>query len=154
LRNPDDYAKARAEKLRPLVETLDARANQPLELECALEVARVGSADLEFGGCLVELAPVGAQASDHLAFVVGQHLGHHLVGGLHALEFRRRFADDHARARPRELHYAIDGSAIFQSVVGQYFTKRAGIELVEVGYRSTAQALQDTVSGITQCGER
>ena len=56
----------------------------------------------------------------------------------------------HARARPRELHYAIDGSAIFQSVVGQYFTKRAGIELVEVGYRSTAQALQDTVSGITQ----
>lgn len=32
----------------------------------------------------------------------------------------------YARARPRELHYAIDGSAIFQSVVGQYFAKRAG----------------------------
>src|SRR4051812_29575630 len=56
----------------------------------------------------------------------------------------------YARARPRELHYAIDGSAIFQSVVGQYFAKRAGIEIVEVGYRSTAQGLQDTVSGITQ----
>jgi tripartite-type tricarboxylate transporter receptor subunit TctC len=56
----------------------------------------------------------------------------------------------YARARPRELHYAIDGSAIFQSVVGQYFAKRAGIEVVEVGYRSTAQGLQDTVSGITQ----
>src|SRR4051812_33102084 len=56
----------------------------------------------------------------------------------------------YARARPRELHYAIDGSAIFQSVVGQYFTKRADIEMVEVAYRSTAQGLQDTVSGITQ----
>jgi len=56
----------------------------------------------------------------------------------------------YARARPRELHYAIDGSAIFQSVVAQYFTRRAGIEAVEVGYRSTAQGLQDTVSGITQ----
>ena len=56
----------------------------------------------------------------------------------------------YARARPSELHYAIDGSAIFQSVVGQYFAKRAGIEVVEVGYRSTAQGLQDTVSGITQ----
>jgi tripartite-type tricarboxylate transporter receptor subunit TctC len=56
----------------------------------------------------------------------------------------------YVRARPRQLHYAIDGSAIFQSVVGQYFTRRAGIELVEVGYRSTSQALQDTVAGVTQ----
>ena len=56
----------------------------------------------------------------------------------------------YARARPRELHYAIDGSAIFQSVLGQYFTKRAGIDLVEVGYRTTSQALQDTVAGFTQ----
>ncbi len=56
----------------------------------------------------------------------------------------------YARARPKELHYAIDGSAIFQSVLGQYFTKRAGIELVEVGYRTTSQALQDTVAGFTQ----
>ncbi|HUR55118.1 MAG TPA: carboxypeptidase regulatory-like domain-containing protein [Gemmataceae bacterium] len=36
-----DFAKSRAEKLRPLVEELGERANQPLELECALEVARV-----------------------------------------------------------------------------------------------------------------
>src|SRR5262249_13092699 len=56
----------------------------------------------------------------------------------------------YARARPGQLHYAVDGSAIFQSVVGRYFTKRAKIELVEVGYRSTAQALQDTVAGFTQ----
>src|SRR5262245_17956133 len=51
---------------------------------------------------------------------------------------------DYVRARPKQLHYAIDGSAIFQSVVAQYFNKKAGIEMVEVGYRSTSQALQDT----------
>jgi len=55
----------------------------------------------------------------------------------------------YVRARPGQLQYAIDGSAIFQSVVARYFAKKAGIEMVEVGYRSTSQALQDTVSGIT-----
>jgi len=40
-----DFSKLRAEKLKPLVEKLDQRENQPLELECALEVARV-TADL------------------------------------------------------------------------------------------------------------
>ncbi|MFL6798556.1 MAG: Bug family tripartite tricarboxylate transporter substrate binding protein [Xanthobacteraceae bacterium] len=57
---------------------------------------------------------------------------------------------DYVRARPGQLHCAIDGSAIFQSVVARYFAKKAGIEMVEVGYRSTSQALQDTVSGVTQ----
>jgi tripartite-type tricarboxylate transporter receptor subunit TctC len=57
---------------------------------------------------------------------------------------------DHVQARPGQLHYAIDGSAIFQSVVARYFAKKAGIEMIEVSYRSTSQALQDTVSGITQ----
>jgi tripartite-type tricarboxylate transporter receptor subunit TctC len=33
----------------------------------------------------------------------------------------------YARARPRQLNYAVDASAILQSVVGQYFTKRAQI---------------------------
>jgi tripartite-type tricarboxylate transporter receptor subunit TctC len=56
----------------------------------------------------------------------------------------------YARARPRQLHYTVDASAIFQSVVGQYFTKRAEIELVEVAYRNTSQALQDTVAGFTE----
>lgn len=40
-----DFAKLRAERLKPLVEKLEMRENQPLELECALEVARV-TADL------------------------------------------------------------------------------------------------------------
>jgi hypothetical protein len=39
------YSRARAIRLRPLVEKLDRRVNQPLELECALECARA-SADL------------------------------------------------------------------------------------------------------------
>jgi hypothetical protein len=39
------YARARAIRLRPLVEKLDRRVNQPLELECALGCARA-SADL------------------------------------------------------------------------------------------------------------
>jgi len=56
----------------------------------------------------------------------------------------------YARTRPRQLHYAVDASSIFQSVVGQYFTKRAEIELVEVAYRTTSQALQDTVAGFAQ----
>lgn len=37
----DEYARVRGEKLRPLVERLTERENQPLELECALESARV-----------------------------------------------------------------------------------------------------------------
>jgi hypothetical protein len=40
-----DYSRTRGDKLRPLVEGLKDRVNQPLELECALETARV-SADL------------------------------------------------------------------------------------------------------------
>lgn len=36
-----EFAKLRALKLKPLIEKLQVRANQPLELECALECARV-----------------------------------------------------------------------------------------------------------------
>lgn len=36
-----DFSKLRAEKLKPLVEKLEKRENQALELECALEVTRV-----------------------------------------------------------------------------------------------------------------
>jgi tripartite-type tricarboxylate transporter receptor subunit TctC len=56
----------------------------------------------------------------------------------------------YARARPGQLHYAIDGSAIFQSVVARSFAKTADVDLVEVGYRTTSQALQDTVAGFTE----
>lgn len=40
-----EFSRERATRLKPLVETLKERTNQPLELDCALEVARV-SADL------------------------------------------------------------------------------------------------------------
>ncbi len=56
----------------------------------------------------------------------------------------------YARARPRQLNYAVDASSTLQSVVGQYFAKRAEVDLVEVAYRATSQALQDTVAGFTQ----
>jgi tripartite-type tricarboxylate transporter receptor subunit TctC len=56
----------------------------------------------------------------------------------------------YARARPGQLHYAIDASAIFQSVVFRSFAKRAEIELIEIGYRTTSQAMQDTVAGFTE----
>ncbi len=36
-----EYARVRSVKLRPLVEKLERRVDQPLELECALETARV-----------------------------------------------------------------------------------------------------------------
>lgn len=42
-----EFARVRALKLKPLVEKLEERANQPLELECALETARV-SADVVY----------------------------------------------------------------------------------------------------------
>lgn len=40
-----EFSRVRAEKLRPIAERLKQRENQPLELECALETARV-SADV------------------------------------------------------------------------------------------------------------
>lgn len=66
-----DYAKVRAEKLRPLVEGLDARVNQPLELECALEVARV-TADVVhtlFALGLRAPAAAGATLEGRLAYI-------------------------------------------------------------------------------------
>jgi hypothetical protein len=60
------FARARAIRLRPLVEKLDRRVNQPLELECALECARV-SADL-----LHSLFALAAQPGDASATLEGK----------------------------------------------------------------------------------
>ena len=40
----------------------------------------------------------------------------------------------YVQARPGQLHYAIDGSAIFQSVVARSFAKAAEVDIVEVGF--------------------
>lgn len=49
-----EFSRVRAEKLKPLVENLKERVNQPMELECALEVARV-SADVIHTLCTLGL---------------------------------------------------------------------------------------------------
>jgi tripartite-type tricarboxylate transporter receptor subunit TctC len=55
-----------------------------------------------------------------------------------------------AKANPGKLSYGIDASSGYQAVIGKLLTKRAGIEMVAVPYRSTAQVLQDTAAGNTQ----
>ena len=55
-----------------------------------------------------------------------------------------------ARAEPGGLSYAVDATSGFSMVAGQLFTKRAGIDMVEIPYKTTGQALQDTAMGATQ----
>jgi tripartite-type tricarboxylate transporter receptor subunit TctC len=55
----------------------------------------------------------------------------------------------YAKANPGKLTYGIDASSGYQVVTGQLLAKRAGIEMVAVPYRATAQVMQDTVSGVT-----
>ncbi len=57
---------------------------------------------------------------------------------------------DYAKARPGKLSYAIDSSSAYQSAIGKWLCKLAGIDLVEVRYRASAQAFQDVISGIAQ----
>jgi tripartite-type tricarboxylate transporter receptor subunit TctC len=57
---------------------------------------------------------------------------------------------DYAKGRPGQLNYAYDSSSAYNWVVGQYLNRMAGIELVAVPYRTTSQAFQDTLAGVTQ----
>jgi tripartite-type tricarboxylate transporter receptor subunit TctC len=56
----------------------------------------------------------------------------------------------HAKANPGKLSYAVDASSGFGLVAAQLMVKRAGIDVVQVPYKSTPQASQDTVAGVTQ----
>ncbi len=56
----------------------------------------------------------------------------------------------YAKANPGKLSYGIDASSGYQVVIGQLLAKRAGIDMVQVPYRSTAQVMQDTAAGTTQ----
>ena len=56
----------------------------------------------------------------------------------------------YAKANPGKLSYGIDASSGYQVVIGQLLTKRAGIDMVQVPYRSTAQVMQDTAAGTVQ----
>jgi tripartite-type tricarboxylate transporter receptor subunit TctC len=53
-------------------------------------------------------------------------------------------------AQPGKLSYAVDASSGYGVVVGKLLNKRAGIGMVEVPYRATAQMLQDTATGTIQ----
>src|SRR5436190_10819942 len=57
---------------------------------------------------------------------------------------------DYAKGRPGQLNYAYDSSSAYNWVVGQYLNRMAGIQLVAVPYRTTSQAFQDTLAGVTQ----
>jgi tripartite-type tricarboxylate transporter receptor subunit TctC len=55
-----------------------------------------------------------------------------------------------AKAQPGKLSYAVDTSNIYVGILGKLLNKTAGIDLVEIPYKSSAQAIQDTVAGRTQ----
>ena len=56
----------------------------------------------------------------------------------------------YAKENPGKLSYAIDTSSGLQLAIGQLLTKRAGLDWVQVPYKSTPQMLQDTASGVVQ----
>jgi tripartite-type tricarboxylate transporter receptor subunit TctC len=55
-----------------------------------------------------------------------------------------------AKAQPGKLSYGVDPSSGYSLVVGQLFLKRAGVDIVEVPYKSTPQMLQEAATGTTQ----
>jgi tripartite-type tricarboxylate transporter receptor subunit TctC len=56
----------------------------------------------------------------------------------------------YAKANPGKLSIAFDNTAGAAAFGAKLFNKRAGLELVEVPYRSGAQMVQDVASGINQ----
>jgi tripartite-type tricarboxylate transporter receptor subunit TctC len=52
-----------------------------------------------------------------------------------------------AKAKPRTLNYASAGPASMSHLAGALFAKLAGIELVHVPYRGTAQSVLDLIEG-------
>ena len=55
-----------------------------------------------------------------------------------------------AKAQPGKLSWGRDASSQVASIIGQLLNKRAGIDTVEIPYKTTAQMIQDVVSGRTQ----
>lgn len=56
----------------------------------------------------------------------------------------------YAKAQSGKLSYAVDASSGFGVVAGKLMNKRAGMEMVEVPCRATAQMLQDVATGTIQ----
>ena len=55
-----------------------------------------------------------------------------------------------ARSRPGALAYAIDVSNIDLQLIARMLNREAGIEITEIPYKSTQQAILDTIAGRTQ----
>jgi tripartite-type tricarboxylate transporter receptor subunit TctC len=55
-----------------------------------------------------------------------------------------------ARSQPGKLSWGRDASSSVASIVGQLLNRRAGIDTVEIPYKTTAQMIQDAVTGRTQ----
>jgi len=53
-----------------------------------------------------------------------------------------------AKAQPGKMSYGADGS--LGPIIGQYFTRSAGVDIVAVPYKGPAQMLQDAAQGRTQ----
>ena len=53
-----------------------------------------------------------------------------------------------AKTQPGKMSYGADGS--LGPIIGQYFTKSAGVDIVAVPYKGPAQMLQDAAQGRTQ----
>ncbi len=56
----------------------------------------------------------------------------------------------YAKANPGKLSIAFDNTAGAAAFAAKLFDKRAGLDLVEVPYRSSAQLVQDIASGVNQ----
>jgi tripartite-type tricarboxylate transporter receptor subunit TctC len=52
-----------------------------------------------------------------------------------------------ARSQPGRLSYGVETSSSVTSIIGRLLNKRAGIDTVQVPYKTTAQVLQDLVAG-------
>ena len=56
----------------------------------------------------------------------------------------------YGKSQPGKLSYAVDSSNIYSGIIGKLLNRVAGLDVVEIPYKSTPQALQDTVAGRTQ----
>jgi len=55
-----------------------------------------------------------------------------------------------AKAKPGKLSYAVDISSGWAGMIGDLLNRRAGIEMVQVPYKTTSQAISDTMAGTTE----
>jgi tripartite-type tricarboxylate transporter receptor subunit TctC len=55
-----------------------------------------------------------------------------------------------AKAQPGKLNYASTSPRGAAGIVGEWFNHIAGTRIVQIPYKTTAQAAQDTASGVTQ----